>query len=145
MAKIPTVEIIEGPKYARDDEGWEHYSYKLRIRFGRRSMTSLWQQGVGVMSDPDIHDVMSAMLSDTSGIFEGQTFEGWAEEYGYDVDSRRAEATYRAVERQTNNLRRLLGPDLLESLVSVENYDDATYGSEEMFRAAWDRASRATR
>jgi len=35
--------------------------------------------------------------------------EDWCAEYGYDTDSRKAERTFRAVERQTKALKRMLG------------------------------------
>jgi hypothetical protein len=46
------------------------------------------------------------MCSDATGA--DQPFEDWAADYGYDADSRKAEATYRAVVAQTKQLRALL-------------------------------------
>ena len=36
-------------------------------------------------------------------------FTDWAQEYGYDPDSRRAERTFNTVKRQSKGLRRLVG------------------------------------
>lgn len=44
---------------------------------------------------PDACDVMYSLLADGDAI-ESPTFEAWASDYGYDADSRKAEATYRA-------------------------------------------------
>jgi hypothetical protein len=143
MSAMPTVEIITGPDHMTDDEGWEHHAYSLRVDFEGRSMVTPWRQGVGITDDPEVHDVMSAMISDTSGVLHGETFEDWADEYGYDTDSRKAEATYRAVVAQTEGLRRLLGDDLLHRLTHDE-YDDAVYGNASRFALAWARATRAS-
>lgn len=43
---------------------------------------------------PKLVDVMYSLLSDGSAI-DHADFESWAQEYGYDTDSRKAEATYR--------------------------------------------------
>jgi hypothetical protein len=43
----------------------------------------------------DICDVVYSLVSDARAI-DYPSFEAWASDYGYDVDSRKAEATYRA-------------------------------------------------
>lgn len=44
---------------------------------------------------PDACDVMASLVMDSDAI-ESRNFEDWASDHGYDTDSRKAEATYRA-------------------------------------------------
>lgn len=55
--------------------------------------------GLGLTGEPTAADVVGCLLSDWSGWFNSTGFEDWALDYGYDPDSRKAEATYRKVER----------------------------------------------
>lgn len=44
---------------------------------------------------PDVHDAIASLVLD-AGVLDASSFENWAAEYGYDTDSRKAKATYRA-------------------------------------------------
>jgi hypothetical protein len=44
--------------------------------------------------EPKLADVVESLLSD-AGVLDYATFEEWAGEFGFDVDSRKAERTYR--------------------------------------------------
>lgn len=44
---------------------------------------------------PDIAGVLSSLLLDGSPFFDAQSFEDWAGELGYDIDSRKAESLWR--------------------------------------------------
>lgn len=70
---------------------------------------------------PTLPDVLDSLLCDSSE-FIGQIcdFEAWAECYGYDTDSRKAEATFRACMENAAKLERLLGRDNLEALAQCE-------------------------
>ncbi len=54
---------------------------------------------------------------------EPQTFEEWANEMGYDSDSRKSERIYRAVSEQTGRLREFLGFDEFTRSVYDEEHD----------------------
>lgn len=58
---------------------------------------------------PKLEDVLHSLLSD--GEAAEYTFEDWASNFGYDTDSRKAEATYRACVDVGIRLRKLLGGD----------------------------------
>jgi hypothetical protein len=45
---------------------------------------------------PDREDVVYSLIMDSSSIFDAGGFESWASGLGYDPDSRKAEAVYRA-------------------------------------------------
>lgn len=50
------------------------------------------QQGVR----PELDSVVHSLLMDGEAFFNAQSFEDWAGDFGYDSDSRKAEAIYRA-------------------------------------------------
>jgi hypothetical protein len=91
-----TLEILGGPDYQVDDEGWENHTYLIRLRCDGRYMDTPWHQGLGITDDPTAESVLENMLSSAQGV-EYASFEEWAEDYGYDTDSRKAEQTYNAV------------------------------------------------
>lgn len=67
---------------------------------------------------PTAADILNCLISDADG--SDQDFESWAADLGYDVDSRKAEKTYLTVQKQTKELRQLLGATLFEELLSCE-------------------------
>lgn len=64
---------------------------------------------------PALDDVLYSLISDSAAIDAG-CFEYWAEEYGYDTDSREAEATYRACLEIAQQLRTVLGYSVMSKL-----------------------------
>jgi hypothetical protein len=64
---------------------------------------------------PDPADVIHSLVLDGSAIDAG-SFESWASDYGYDIDSRKAEAMYRACVDTGLKLRAALGEDGLSKL-----------------------------
>lgn len=116
------LEIIEGPDYQRDEDGWENYAYKVRLKRDGRTMTTKWHQGMALTNPPTAEDVLASLLMDASGI-EYDGFEAWAENYGVDTDSRKAERMYRGIESQTRRLRRFLGTDFDDC--ATEDAEDA--------------------
>lgn len=65
---------------------------------------------------PQLNDVCHSLLSDGSALFDGQRFEDWASDLGYDPDSRKAEATFRACDEIGRSLSRHLSRDELDGL-----------------------------
>lgn len=64
---------------------------------------------------PDMADVVASLVMDAS-VLDAGGFEEWANEYGYDTDSRSAEAIYRACLDITLRLRAGIGDDGLRAL-----------------------------
>ncbi len=85
--------------------------YTVTIRYQRRAMTVPFYTGSGWSREPNLDDVMECLRSDAAGVVNTDCFEEWAAELSFNGDSRRAEATYRQVQRQTEELRQLLGDD----------------------------------
>lgn len=85
--------------------------WRCQLRCQRRQLTVFFSMGPALSREPTTRDVLECLLSDAAGFENAQSFNDWADNYGYDVDSRRAERTYRVIERQAEGLRRLLGED----------------------------------
>lgn len=62
----------------------------------------------GNVITPELADVMASLILDSSAI-DHTTFESWAGEFGYDTDSRKAEAIYRACLQEGLALRNSVG------------------------------------
>ena len=66
---------------------------------------------------PPAAGVLYSLILDSSAV--GQSFESWASDYGYDTDSRKAEEIYRACQRNTDKLQRILTRADLEALEAL--------------------------
>lgn len=76
---------------------------------------------------PAIKDLLYCLAQDGITALEALDFEEWAEECGYDTDSREAERVYDKIVEQTKKIRRLLGTDLCKELFvdTTEEDEDA--------------------
>jgi hypothetical protein len=68
---------------------------------------------------PKLDDVLHSLLMDGSAYFDAQSFEDWCNDYGYDSDSRKAEATWKACDEIGRNLARAFTPSELSDLREV--------------------------
>jgi hypothetical protein len=113
-----------------DDADWAHDSWEITLTFQGRSMSLKFHTGTGHRKDgrptpPDIGDILSSVALDAGSVLNARDFEDWAADFGYDTDSRKAEATYKACQEQTEELSDLLG-DWLE-IVAFEAPDDGDW------------------
>ena len=77
-------------------------------------MTTEFRTGIGWDHEPSAADVLGSLLSDAGTVYalqDGGSFEEWAEDLGYDADSRKAERVWRQVVAQTERLERFLGDE----------------------------------
>jgi hypothetical protein len=97
----------------------DHYKCKLSRRFGnvQRAMTVYFSMGLALCREPTVEDVLDCLASDASTVDNAKSFEDWCSELGYDTDSRKAERTYRACERQREKLMQFLGQAAYDQLV----------------------------
>jgi hypothetical protein len=105
-------ENIEGDNWKRSANPWT-----VVLHRNRHQMTVPFYTGSAITEEPDAATVLDCLASDASGFENARSFEDWAEEYGYDTDSRKAERIYKQVERQTKKLQHLLGTDLYNTLL----------------------------
>ena len=66
---------------------------------------------------PHAADVLHSIVLDHSAA--DQSFEDWAADYGYNADSRSAEATYYACVKQSRKARAFFGPALLAEFATI--------------------------
>jgi hypothetical protein len=92
------------------DRPWSHNAWTVELTYQGRTMETPYYTGDAI-GEPTVREILECLLMDASGVKNARTFEDWCGDYGFDVDSRRAEATYRAAVEQTEKLRALLGDD----------------------------------
>jgi hypothetical protein len=106
-------------------EGWDpgtrSFTVTLHNADTGESLTVPWHIGPLSNSYPDRPDeVLDVLASEAAGVENADGFEDWAGEYGYDTDSRRAEATYRECCQEAERLRRFLGEQYQAFLFDTE-------------------------
>lgn len=111
--KVKRVE--SNPNMSDMGPGSRHWLVTLRA--GRFSMRVPFSQGSAHTEAPAAADVLNCLAMDAAGFENARSFSEWCSEYGYDVDSRKAEHIYKTVARQTAKLRALLGQDNYETLL----------------------------
>lgn len=85
---------------------------------GRKVIGGGFRQGPAI--NPDAVDVFAALCMDSS-VLDAGGFEDWASDYGYDTDSRAAEAVYRACLETALKLRSALGDAVLTEAREIAN------------------------
>lgn len=98
-----------------DSQNMNHY--KCTLKMGKKQITLFFSQGYGISVDPDAESVLDCLASDSASIENARSFEDWANEYGYNTDSRKAEKIFKACERQAEKLKSFLGDELYNSLL----------------------------
>ena len=84
-----------------------------------------YSMGSAHRDPPTAGDVLGCLAIDSQGIENAQSFEDWADEYGYDHDSRKAEKTYRVCQDQAAQLAAFLGEPAFAELLDCTEEDDA--------------------
>jgi hypothetical protein len=108
--------VDRNPNAANDDWAKTANHYKCRLSYGRRSMTVYYSMGSALTHEPRVEDVLDSLAMEWSDVENSPKFEDWAREYGYDLDSRRAERIYKVVIVQSRKFEALLGRDILKKL-----------------------------
>lgn len=94
-------------------------NYLVTLHFSDGKMKVYFSTGKGWKSQPVASDVLSCLVFDAQTVKSRQSFEEsfeeWCQELGYDSDSRKAEATYNIIKRQTARLVAFLGAAYAEA------------------------------
>lgn len=100
-----------------DSQNMDHYRVTLR-NADRKRMTLVYSKGYGHNNKPpEVDEVLDCVASDAAGFENSNGFEDWCSEYGYDTDSRSAERTYKAIEKQAAKLQAFLGTEAFNELL----------------------------
>lgn len=90
-----------------------------RTIYGRRYLAEV--ERLRKPAPPHPADVLHSLILDSSAV--GQSFESWCSDYGYDSDSRKAEAAYRACQQNADKLARIFnGNDIAALQTALEGY-----------------------
>lgn len=104
-------EKVEGEEGFNPGWPYDEWRYTFRSLHFEGSLTVTFRMGIGHGGKkPDAERVLEALLSDASGVADGESYADWCGNYGFDTDSRRAERVYVATLKQTDRLREWLGP-----------------------------------
>lgn len=89
--------------------------YKCRIsRNGKQYTFNFGQSIANIGQEPTIYDVLACLTK-----YDPQDFDNFCADYGYDTDSRKAFATYKAVCKEYATVQRLFG-DIIEELAEID-------------------------
>jgi hypothetical protein len=119
---IACEQIDERPDRHKDDEPWEadHWKCVLRRANVRRILVIYFSKGRGHHgAEPTADEVLDSLSLDASGVVNGETFEDWCDNFGYDTDSRKAERTFKQCRKIAGKLL-LFFDSLQEFKVLVE-------------------------
>lgn len=112
-----TIERVDSNPNMDDSQDMDHWKIKLR-RPGHK-LTTYFSMGYGHKGkEPKAEDVLNCLASDASSV-QNAGFEEWCGDMGYELDSRRSERTYKAVEHGTKRLLAFLGEEAFETLLWV--------------------------
>lgn len=111
----PDREDLDDPK----EREWNDsaYHWKVTVKRGRKKFHVYWSAGSAVPDEPTAEEVLDNLASDASSLENAPTFVEWAQEYGYDPDSRRVERMHKGVEEISRKLKNLLGDELYKRLL----------------------------
>lgn len=98
-------------------KGWKVGERMPNVVFGGKSVAIAEAEALCTPTSPDAETVLDCLAFDCSGTENARSFEEWADEYGYDHDSRKAEATYRACQETAAKLARFLGEEAFQTLL----------------------------
>ena len=87
--------------------GSQHYKCTLELDGERMELR--FSKGPACEYGVTVEEVVACLCMDALGYFNVDSFEEWAEEYGYDTDSRQAEKTYKAVANYAHEFKALCG------------------------------------
>lgn len=109
-----TVDILAGPDFQTDKNGWEHHRYDIQLNneaLGTSMILCGWKDGIGITAGPDEKPeiVLDHLVGESWGYESAGSFENWATEYDLDTDSRRVERTWRAVGEHTRDFLNFIG------------------------------------
>jgi hypothetical protein len=101
-----------------DNHDADHWECTIFSEHHERLMIVIFSKGSAHNGEePTLVEVLGCLQSDASGT--GDSFADFCASFGYDEDSRQAEATFNACKKQTDDLRYVLEDDALADLMNV--------------------------
>lgn len=106
-----------------NEDGWVAYHSVITLTRDNKTMVVNFKRGEGVKESPSLAVVLECVLSDINGIND-MTFEEWANDFGYDSDSRSAESIFNACKKEYDDLNNLLTKDEQDVFYQIIFYAD---------------------
>ncbi|MCH9637822.1 MAG: hypothetical protein K0U16_07760 [Gammaproteobacteria bacterium] len=105
-------------------EDWPSGSshWKCKLKRGRRTMTVLFSMGSAHTHTPRAYEVLQSVAMDAGTLESSEDYAGFLDEFGYDDDPQHRR-TWKAIQKETKDLKRLLDDD--------ELYEELLYETEE--------------
>ncbi len=119
ISLVTTFSTGIGHRTKRKFPHWPRTSHSGRTYCGGSDCGALWPCNGAAAAPPTASDVLDCLASDASEYDGTRDFEDWASDYGYDTDSRKAEATDRVIAEQAKALRHFMG-DAYDALIEAE-------------------------
>lgn len=118
-------DYMQGSGYLKTPKGFNPRALDgdAAVRQACETKRGFWNRtGIPNVSavEPALADILHSLLMDASAIDEG-SFEDWASSLGYDPDSRKAEATWKAYVETGLKLRSALGDDAFRRFQELAN------------------------
>lgn len=110
-----STKVLERPNGEDWHAGATHW--RVLIQRGKEEMTVHYSMGPAHQETPNESDIFNCLLSDSQDV-DG-TFEDWADMFGYDADSRKAERTFKACQQTLTDLQRLFNRSELSDLREI--------------------------
>lgn len=102
----------------KNADGWT-----CTIEYKGKSMTVPFYKGSGHHgAKPELEEVLNCLFSDAYSVINTNDFEDWANDFGYDTDSRQAEKIYKQCVKIGNQLTDLFGSDFETINELVQEY-----------------------
>ena len=102
-------------EFKRTDHSENSPRWTTTIYSGAKDLNPIFR-----IPPPELEDVLNSLVSDASAFFDGEPFEDWCMNYGYESDSRKAHKIYKKCLEIGHNLNKLLGPALAAKLRECE-------------------------
>lgn len=109
---------LERKGYPKSDNHNNHYG-------NEKTFEIVFSQGAGIKTKqgnpirPTLRDIIGCVLLDAIAFMEPLvSYEEWAQDYGYDTDSRKGEACFQACKQQTKDFADLVGFAKLKELLA---------------------------
>jgi hypothetical protein len=99
---------------------WDCNEWSVELEYEGRTIETKFYTGLAIL-EPTVDDVLHSLLMDGRAS-DYSSFEEWASDFGYDEDSRSAEATYHDCLENGRKIQKLLGDDVAYFEEKYEDY-----------------------
>lgn len=127
---ISTTPVPENPHRSGGDEKWKADHWHCVIGKGKSKVTVYFSKGIGLRKKtrffpdgtpipPTLPELLESLQLDCAGVL-GNHFEEWANDCGYDEDSRKAAQIYKTCCQLSRKLQKLFGGKAFADFLAIE-------------------------